>query len=288
LIAALLVVGAAVAHAAWNLAMKRAGTSGAVFLTAALALGVVVFAPVGLPALLSSPPAVAWQWWLIVGSGLLQVGYFVLLQRAYRLADVGVVYPLARGTGPLLSVIAAVLVLGERPGPLALLGAALVVAGVIVIGFAGVRGAELDRARLARGVLYGSAVGVIIAGYTLWDAIAVSRVDLDPVGYYWASMVVQLLLLAPIALREGGIRGIAGTVREHPSAVGAVGLLSPLAYVAVLVAYTLAPVSIIAPARELSVVIVAIAAWMLFHEPHPARRLLGSATVLLGIALLAL
>ncbi len=288
MIAALLVVGAAVAHATWNLAMKRAGTSGATFLTVALALGVVVFAPVALPVLLSSPPAVGWQWWLVLGSAVLQVGYFLLLQRAYRLADVGVVYPLARGTGPLLSVVAAVLVLGERPGLLALVGAALVVAGVVVIGLAGVRGAELDRARLGRGVVYGSAVGVVIASYTLWDAVAVSRVGLDPVGYYWSSMVLQLLMLAPIALREAGWRGITGIVREHPAAVGAVGLLSPLAYVAVLVAYTLAPVSIIAPARELSVVIVALAAWMLFREPHPVRRLLGAAIVLLGIALLAL
>lgn len=288
MIAALLVVGAAVAHATWNLAMKRAGTSGAVFLSAALALGVVVFAPVGIPALVASPPELPWHWWLVLGSALLQVGYFLLLQRAYRLADVGVVYPLARGTGPLLSVLAAVLILGERPGTLALIGAALVVAGVVVIGFAGVRGADLDRARLGRGVLYGSAVGVVIASYTLWDAVAVSRLGLDPVGYYWASMVLQLLLLGPVALREASWRGLTGIVREHPGTVSAVGLLSPLAYVAVLVAYTLAPVSIIAPARELSVVFVAIAAWMFFREPNPVRRLLGACVVVIGIVILSL
>jgi drug/metabolite transporter (DMT)-like permease len=283
-IAALLIAGAAIAHATWNIAMKRAGTSGTPFIAATLVAGVVLFAPVGVSALVLAPPTALAFAPLVLGSAALQLAYFLLLQRGYRLADVGVVYPLARGTGPLLSVIGAVLLLGERPGPIVLAGAALVVAGVVVIGLAGARpgspgsdDAALRQAdtnaRRWRGIRYGAAVGVVIAAYSLWDAAAVTRAGLEPVGYYWASMVVQLAVLLPLALRERG--ALARTVREHPVAIGLVGVLSPLAYVAVLAAYTLAPV------------LIALAGWLLLREPHPVRRLLGSVVVLAGIALLA-
>jgi drug/metabolite transporter (DMT)-like permease len=287
--AALLIALAALAHAAWNIALKRAGASGPAFIALTLAVGVVAFAPFGVPALIAQPLDLGQVGVLVLGSALLQVAYFLVLQRAYRLADVGVVYPLARGTGPLLSVVGAVLLLGERPGFVTLAGAGLVVAGVVVIGMAGARaseGAAGDAARRWRGIRYGAAVGVIIAAYTLWDAAAVTRANLEPVGYYWASMVVQLAVLLPLALRERG--ALARTAREHPVAIAIVGILSPLAYVAVLAAYQLAPVSIVAPAREVSVVLIALAGWLLFREPHPLRRIVGSVVVLAGIALLAL
>ncbi len=289
MIAALLIAGAALAHAVWNIAMKRAGTSGTPFIAATLLVGVVALAPLGVPALVASPPTAAVFAPLVLGSAALQLAYFLLLQRGYRLADVGVVYPLARGTGPLLSVVGAVLLLGERPGPVVLAGAGLVVAGVVVIGLAGSRSPLVEPdagARRWRGIRYGAAVGVVIAGYTLWDAAAVTRAELEPVGYYWASMVVQLAVLLPLALRERG--ALARVVRGHPVAVALVAILSPLAYVAVLAAYTFAPVSIVAPAREVSVVLIALAGWLLLREPHPLRRLLGSVVVLAGIALLAL
>lgn len=287
--AALLIALAAIAHTTWNLALKRAGASGPAFIALTLVVGVVAFAPFGVPALIAQPLDLGQVGVLVLGSALLQVAYFLVLQRAYRLADVGVVYPLARGTGPLLSVVGAVLLLGERPGLVTLAGAALVVAGVIVIGTAGALssdGAAGDSARRWRGIRYGAAVGVIIAAYTLWDAAAVTRANLEPVGYYWASMVVQVAVLLPLAARERG--ALARTAREHPVAIAIVGILSPLAYVAVLAAYQLAPVSVVAPAREVSVVLIALAGWLLLREPHPARRILGSVVVLAGIALLAL
>jgi drug/metabolite transporter (DMT)-like permease len=136
-------------------------------------------------------------------------------------------------------------------------------------------------------------VGVVIAAYSLWDAAAVTRADLDPVGYYWASMVVQLLVFGVLAARrpvgaDGTRPSPLADARAHPGAVLVVGILSPLAYVAVLAAYQLVPVAVVAPAREASVVLIAFAGWLLFREPHPVRRLLGSVVVLLGIALLAL
>lgn len=273
---------AALAHATWNITVKRTGASGPGFIWAGTAVSAILYAPFGIASLVDSGADLVSLLPLAAVSGGLQVLYFLVLQRGYRLGDVSVVYPLARGTGPALSVLMAVIILGERPGLIVLFGAAVVVAGVVTIGFAGgVRHARGNRA----GIRYGLAVGVIIAAYTLWDAAAVTVHALPPVGYYWASIVVQLVLLGvPAALRR---RETVAVARAHPVAVLLFGALGPLAYVLVLVAFQLAPVSIIAPAREVSVVLVGLAGWLLFREPHPVQRLVGAAVVLTGVALLA-
>jgi drug/metabolite transporter (DMT)-like permease len=279
----LLIAGAALAHATWNIAVKRAGTSGPGFIWAGIVVGAIVFAPFGIASLIAEGTNLLhWMPWAAV-SGALQVVYFLTLQRGYGVGDVSVVYPLARGSGPLLSVVLAILVLGERPSWFTLAGAAVVVVGVMVIGFAGGR----ERARGNRaGILYGLIVGVMIAVYTLWDASAVTVGGMPPVGLYWGSVVFQLLLLAAPALRQWPqTRRVA---RRHWVAVLMFGVLSPLAYILILIAIQLAPVSVIAPAREVSVVLVGIAGWLLFREPHPAQRLAGAAIVLTGVALLTL
>jgi len=211
------------------------------------------------------------------------VGYFLLVQRGYRAADVSVVYPLARGTGPVLSVVLAIILLGERPGVGTLLGAAVVVTGVGVIGFAGDRG---NRRRMLPGVLFGLAIGCVIAIYTLWDSAAVTVWGMPVVGLYWGSVVVQSLALAPAATRDSAV--LRETVRRHWRAALVVGVLAPFAYILVLLAVQQAPVSVIAPAREVSVVLVGLAGWLLFKEPHPVQRMIGAGVVLAGVALLAL
>lgn len=283
MVVALLIAGAAVAHAVWNITVKKTGASGPSFIWAGVVVSAVLYAPFGVASLLDSgADLLAWLP-LAVVSGIFQVVYFLVLQRGYRLGDVSVVYPLARGTGPALSVLLAILILGERPGWVALLGAAVVVAGVVVVGFAGGR----EHARTNRtGILYGLAVGVIIAAYTLWDAAAVTVHGLPPVGYYWGSVVVQVILLGIPALRRR--RETLTAVRQHPWAVLIFGALGPLAYILVLLAIQIAPVSIVAPAREVSVVLVGLAGWLLFREPHPAQRLLGAVIVIAGVALLAI
>ena len=281
LIVVLLITTAAIAHAMWNVAIKRARTTGPVFIWLTFAVGAVVFAPFGITSIIGEGVDLARLAPLALGSGALQVGYFLLLQRAYSAADVSVVYPLARGSGPLLSVIAAIALFGERPGLTGILGALVVVAGVVVIGLAGGR-ATAHRA----GVLYGLAVGVLIAGYTVWDTAAVTTGGMPVVALYWSSIVVQLALLAPAALRRRAT--LVEAARIHWPTALVVGVLSPLAYMLILVAVQLAPLSIVAPAREVSVVLVGLAGWLLFREPHPLQRLLGAGIVLTGVALLAI
>ena len=277
-----LVGGAAIAHATWNVAIKRAGTSGPGLLWLSFIVGTVVFLPFGVWSLLDSGVDLANWLGLAVVRGALQIVYFFLLQRGYRNADVSVVYPLARGTGPLLTVLFAMILFGERPGPIALAGAGLVIAGVVVTGLAGGRSGSADN---RAGILYGLAIGILIAVYTLWDSAAVTVGGMPAVGLYWGSVLFQFLLLAPAGLRSPA--RLVATARGHWATILIVGVLAPLAYIIVLIAFQLAPVSIVAPAREVSVVLVGLAGWLFFHEPHPARRLVGAGIVLAGIALLA-
>jgi drug/metabolite transporter (DMT)-like permease len=279
----LLVAVAAVAHATWNLTMKAAGTSGTRFLWLTFVVATVAIAPFGIVALSQVGAKLPLLLALGLGSGLLQIGYFLTLQRGYRLGDVSIVYPLARGSGPLLSVVFAIILFHENPGIPGLAGAAIVIAGVVVIGFAGGRG-RFSANRI--GILYGLLVGVIIAAYTLWDANAVVSLTLPPLGYFWVTILVQLIAFAPFALRQP--RFTVGIARQHWWAALVVGILSPLAYVLILFAFTLAPVALVAPAREVSVVLVALGGWLLFREPHPVQRILGALVVLGGVALLAI
>lgn len=275
-VAIVLVVSAAIAHAGWNLFAKRVPHGGALFVWLGAVCNVVVLLPiVAVVVARDGLPGVSW---LAFGvSGLIHLGYFVLLQRGYRVGDLSVVYPLARGSGPLLSVVAAVWVLGERPGVFALVGAAAVIAGVFVIGGLGIGG--------TRGVGYGFATGALIATYTLWDAYAVTAFAVSPFVLMAGSSVVETVSLAPYAyLRRQEVGKLA---REHWPAVVAVGTLSPLAYVLVLFALRMAPVSLVAPARELSIVVGSLGAWLLLKEPNPLRRLAGAVIVLAGVAAIA-
>ena len=149
----------------------------------------------------------------MVGSGLLHALYFTLLQRGYAAGDLSVVYPLARGTGPLLAGAAAIAFLGERPSALALAGGLIIVAAVFsLVGRHGSREA----------VVFAVLTGVAIASYTLWDKHAVGPSELSPVVYYWGTNLTVALVLAPWVLRQGewprqDLRRAAGVGRAEPA-----------------------------------------------------------------------
>jgi drug/metabolite transporter (DMT)-like permease len=168
----------------------------------------------------------------------------VLLQRGYAAGDLSQVYPLARATGPVLAVALAALTLGQDPEISDLLGGAVIT--VAVVSLAG-------RPQTAPGaaVWYALATGALIAGYTVWDAYGVNALSLSVVTYYWGAEVARALLLAPIALRRPQTVRMAW--RRARRAVLGVGVLSPLAYMLVLAALRIAPVSVVAPAREISI-----------------------------------
>ena len=160
----------------------------------------------------------------------------MLLQRGYAAGDLSLVYPLARGTGPLLSGAAAIVFLDERPSALAVLGALIIVAAVFsLVGRGGSREA----------IVFALLTGATIATYTLWDKHAVGPSELAPVVYYWGTNLTVALILAPWVLhRRADLARVWSTSRRN--ALG-VGLLSPLAYVLVLYALARAPVTYVAP-----------------------------------------
>jgi drug/metabolite transporter (DMT)-like permease len=273
------VVAAAFAHAGWNLLAKTA-SGGAVFVWLCTVAAVVLWLPALAVAELADPsPLGLVAFGLMVGSGALHAAYFVLLQRGYREGDLSLVYPLARGTGPLLATLAAIVVLSERPSALALAGAAVIVGAVLSLASRPGHGA-------APAVAFALVTGVAIAGYTLWDKQAVGEEGLSPVTYYWGTLLANAAILGPWVLGARAAK-VAPVWREHRRQALGVALLSPLAYVLVLFALARAPVSYVAPARELSILIAAAAGATLLDEGDTRRRLLAAAAIVVGVGALA-
>jgi drug/metabolite transporter (DMT)-like permease len=282
------VLTAAVAHATWNFFAKQAGDGGPEFVWLYTVVGGIVYAPVAAVAVVVTRPSLGWgDVGLMAGSGLLHVCYFLLLQRGYRDGDLSVVYPLARGTGPLLSALVGVTLLGERPSALAVAGIVAVVGGVLALGLSASGGRDgTDPRRRRTGVGFGLATGVFIATYTLWDAHAVATAAIPVLVFDWGNNLSRMLVLSPAALRRRARVGYAW--HEHRRAVLAVGLLSPLAYILVLAALVTTPVSYVAPAREVSIVIGTLLGARVLAEGHVGRRLAASGVVLAGVAALAI
>jgi drug/metabolite transporter (DMT)-like permease len=277
-VAIVLVVTAALAHAGWNVCAKRIPHGGAALVWLYGTVAIALCVPLALVDVLVSGHEPTTNWLVATAlSGLLHLTYFILLQRGYAVGDLSVVYPLARGSGPALAVLAAVVVLGERPGVLDLVGAGIVVVGILVIG-------GIGSARSV-GVLYGLATGALIAAYTLWDAYAVTTLAVPPLVLLVGAVLGESLLLSPVALARRA--SIAALWREHWRTVIVIAVLTQLAYLLVLLAMRIAPVSMVAPTRELSIVFATLAAWLVLGEPHPGRRLFGAAVVVAGVIAIA-
>lgn len=285
LLALFLVLGAALLHATWNYCAKRAG-GGLPFVYCTGVIIVALYCPVVLvyrswhPLELSAT-ALAW----IAGSGVLKTSYALFLQRGYRTGDFSLVYPLARGTGPLLATIAAILLLGERPGTAALLGGALIIGSVFTM-TGGTRLWRESRIHLRKTLAHGLAIGAFIAAYTVWDRHGVGQLAIPPVYYDAGTAGTSLLLLTPFAWRRRTeVISVARTQWRYSLGVA---VLSPLAYVLVLTALTFTAVSYVAPAREISIVIGAFIGARVLREEDSRRRIIAAAGVSLGVMALAL
>lgn len=281
--AMLLLVTAAFLHAGWNLVAKRV-SGGAAFTWLFSVFGVFLLAPF---AFATAPEGICWLntplITLAAASALFETGYFLFLQKGYRAGDMSIVYPVARGTGPLLATALAVLVLKENPTILNLAGTGFVVGGILWIA-GGIPFIRDSKSRAAP--LLGIATGACIAAYSTVDRIAVGLEKLPPTLFFWAVIVIQILLLTPLALIDK--EGISFQWKRNRTAALIVAVLSVSAYLAVLYALSISPLSIIAPAREISVVIGAYLGTTILGEGDRKRRMTGSFIILLGLAALAL
>jgi drug/metabolite transporter (DMT)-like permease len=309
-----LILVAAVAHATWNLFSKQASAAGASsFVWLMSVTATVLYAPVVAASVLLSPPRLTGlDWVFMTGTGLLQVGYFLFLQSGYRLGDLSLVYPLGRGSGALLAALAGITLLGERPGTAGITGIVLVVLGVLVLGVPGRRAGSPPATQAApatqatqatqaaqatgatpatraapasRAVIFALVTGTFIASYTLWDKYAVSTLNVPPLLQGYASLPVMALVLAPSALRK---RDRTTRVwRRYRRQVTGAAVLSPLAYILVLIAMSFTAVSAVAPAREVSVLAGVVLGRRLLGEGSLARRLTAAAAIAAGIVCIA-
>ncbi len=285
-----LVLVAGLIHASWNIAAKKAGgdVRFAAFTTFVM---LVAWAPLGLWFAVRQLPG--WggpEWALAAASALLHTGYYLFLLRGYRKADLTVVYPLARGSGPLLSSITAVVVLGEHISALGMAGIAAVVAGVFLIaGGPGLWRASHDpaqRQRVRKGMVYGVASGAFIAGYTVVDGYGVKVLLMSPILVDYIGALLRLLVVAPAVLRDLPAAGALWHSQWRYALF--VGVVSPVSYVMVLYAMQQAPLSHVAPAREVSMLFAALLGGQLLGERDRGLRLAGAACIAAGVVALTL
>jgi len=279
-----LVLSAAVLHAVWNLISKKANGK-APFVWLMYIGSTVVYLPLLVYHIARnekfefSKPLL----WFSVSSAILHIAYFLILQKGYRKADLSVVYPLARGSGPLLSSMAAIVVLRETFGYHIALGLVLILAGVLVI--TGLSFKKGDK-KIQAGIFWGSLTGLFIALYTLNDAIAIKNYQLSPLQLTFSSNAFSIVLLIPFLI--GKTEEIKSDWIEHKWSILAIAVLSPAAYILVLEALKLAPLTIIAPARETSILIGVFMGSKALNETDGKRRIIASVLILSGIVALSL
>ena len=287
LLTLLLVVIAAIMHATWNLLAKTASAAGAPFVAAYSAISVIIYLPVAVWALFTyglamKPMTIA----CVVASGIVHLAYSLVLQRGYQVADLSVIYPVARGTGPLLAAIGAFLLLGEHATIGAILGLLTVVAGILLLASGGRLGVLADPAARP-GVAWGTATGGFIATYTLVDGWGVKLLGINPIVLDWCANTVRLAFVLPGIVRNRVL--IRQRMHGHWWRAAGVGVLAPLGYILVLTALRLgAPLHIVAPAREMSMMMGALLGMVFLGERVTGVRLAGCAMILGGVALLAI
>jgi len=269
-----LVLLAAVFHATWN-AMLKASENPLALATRAVTWGTVISLPAVAAAwLVSGRPGLPLEGWLLaLASALLELIYFITLSTAYQRGELSVVYPIARGTAPLLAVLVGLTLLGERLHPAAVFGIVCLLAGIWAVRRPSNAGSALGPALLT---------GVLIAAYTSLDRTGLRLGPPRVCGWMlWCS---------------GGLfRGAFTTVRrvpgsrltDEPAISVVVAVLMTAAYFMILFALSVAPLAIIAPLRESAIVLVtAWGIWRLGERRGAWIRIAGALAIIAGIALL--
>jgi drug/metabolite transporter (DMT)-like permease len=275
---------AAVLHATWNLFVKRAREK-QIFTWCALLVGAICFAPF-LVQVVSFPLSV---WPYVISSAIFEATYFFMLIRAYQNGDFSLVYPIARGSAPVLLTIWAMLFLGERPRLYGLIGIGLLVLGLIIVGGKSwwtLRSLRKTSALSSSGLVLALGVACCISIYSAIDGAAVHRVA--PLPYTVLIIALAGLLLTPAVLSRYGSQAIITECRTNWPRIILVGILSLLSYMLVLLAYSIARVSYAGSIREISVVFAAILGWRWLGEDFGAIRVIGAIFIFAGILVIAL
>ena len=274
---AALILLAAVMHAGWD-ALVKTGEDRVLTMALVLAVGILV-AALALPFVPAPAPE---SWIYLVASLVLHTGYFFFLLEAYRIGDLSHVYPVARGTAPLLVAAGAAVLAGERLNATGIGGLVLASVAIMSLAFEGGRSGIRD----PRPFLFGLGTALFIAGYTVADGLGV-RLSGAPLGYIcWLFVLDGLpLVLYALAVRRGRIGAY---LRAHwkPGLLG--GLMAGLAYGLVIWALSFGTMAHVSALRETSVIFAAVIGSVMLREPFGGPRIAAACVVVAGIALMNL
>jgi uncharacterized membrane protein len=282
-----LVVVSAVLHVAWNIRLKTAGDPLRAATIGMLAATLVIV-PVGYIAWFATGQRALPIEGIVLGivSGVIEAAYFILLSAAYRRGDLSVVYPIARGTAPLLAVAVGVGLLGERLGAAGSLGVIALLVGFLLLQqpWQAVRGHR----GLDPSIAFALATGVMIAAYSGVDRVGARLIDPLPyAAILWVTASVALVIWSRLVVRDDLMEGGREAVRY--AAIG--GWLTLGAYLLILWAFTVAPLSGVAPLRESASVFAAAWGSVRLGEAvsrgDTVRRVGASALIVAGAVLLA-
>ncbi len=281
--AIILLLTSAVLHALWNLLLKRSEKKYIAMgwqniLSGLFAILVLIFT--GLP-----PRSI---WLLAVVSALLEAFYFGLLTFAYNDHDFSLVYPVARGAAPALVVVWSALFLSEIPSAGGFIGIVLIVAGLVIIGatslYQGGNGKTVSRPQF-RGIATALSVAFVISVYTIVDGFAVRHGP--ALSYGLCIFALMPVASTPLVVSHYGWTEFRDGFREARGRLLLVGIIALVAYLFVLIAYSIAPVNYSEAIREVSVVLGAFAGWYFLGEEMGRIRIIGAIAIFAGIAMIA-
>ncbi|MBU5674914.1 DMT family transporter [Alkaliphilus sp. MSJ-5] len=279
----ILIILSAIFHATWNYATKKI-ESNTTFIWLFSCISSIVYLPFALASLFIYEVNFKFYFiFFIIGSAALHSIYTILLSKGYRIGNLSVIYPLARGTGPLFSTIIAIVFLNESASLTAMVGIFLMILGIVTITGNPV---SILKSNKDSSLIYAFLCGLTIASYTIFDKIAVSTLMLPPILLDWSVNFGRILLLTPYSLRRKD--QIKHLMLNHKKEVFTVAILSPLSYILVLTAMVFTPVYYVAPMRELSILIGTFLGVKLLSEDLSKTKLIGICVMIIGLIMLSL
>ncbi len=271
-----LLILAALLHAGWNLLLKNTDRKFIV-----LWWGLLLGSILSLPLLILHWPLPGRIWPYAIASALFETIYDGILASAYQKEDFSLVYPIARGGAPALLALWSILFLKETPTTAGKVGLVVLTVGLMIVGSSKWWSAQKKGIGSAAGLGLACLVAVTISIYSVIDGAAVKLADAVP--YTVLVFALNAAFGLPVILKLFGWKSVKAEGRSHWLQAAAIGCLSLLAYMLVLVVYSYAPVSYAGAIREISIVFGALAGWLWLKESFGRVRAVGALVIFIGI-----
>ena len=278
----LLVILSGLAHALWNILLKR-GSNQEIFVWLLQVVIAILAAPLAIILILTQGIEYP-GWWLVLGTSIIHILYFLFLSRSYMHADLSLVYPLARGIGPILVPILGVTFLDEEVTTVTVLGIMTIVAGIFIVYWLG-RISYIASDPVAffknRGIHYAILTGCAIAGYSVWDKLGVQYVN--PLLYMYLLALGTAIGLMPYMLFKHGLVSVGKELKFNFLEIIIASGLTFAAYTTVLSVLQISQASYVSPIREIGIVFSVILGATLLKEPLSRGRIAGSLFIVAGV-----